>query len=334
MSSSSSEVQAAGGIIWRTTGRRLEVLLIHRPKYDDWSFPKGKLDAGESLPQCAVREIAEETGLDVALGQPLPAVRYRVAEGRRKVVHYWAAQETGPPAEAAERPEDDENAGGPRHRAAGPLDLTEVDETRWVEARAAWSMLTNAHDRAPLEHLIDQWRDEKLRTWTLVVLRHSRAMKRSAWRGDEDTRPLTGGGSQRAQHLVPLLVSYGINEVITSPWERCAATVRPFLEATGVGASLAEELTESAHKARPKLARRLIRHELITRDVPVVICTHRPVLPTLIEEIAARTPHRLRKRLPQDDPYLKTGEMLVVHVAQRTGRGATVVALESHRSPR
>ncbi|MFC7407124.1 NUDIX hydrolase [Georgenia alba] len=322
--SKSADVLAAGALVWRVTGRRLEVLLVHRPRYDDWSWPKGKLDPGESAPEAAVREVAEETGVAVALGQPLPAVRYRLKDGRRKRTSYWAAQPL------------EEHPPGARHRAEemAPVqgDPPEVDEIRWVEARQAMDLLTYPPDREPLGQLLDQWRDEKLRTWTMVVVRHARARKRSAWDGAEESRPLTPVGMAQAERLVPLLASFGIAEVISSPWERCIATVRPYLEATGIGAVLLPELTETAHAKKPKPVRALVRRELVGRDVPVAVCAHRPVLPTVVSEIAKRTPHSIMKQVPEADPWLKTGEVLVVHVAQRTGRGSVVVALEKHRA--
>lgn len=316
------DVQAAGALVWRlSASRRLEVLLVHRPRYDDWAWPKGKVEPGETVVECAVREVAEETGVHVALGQPLPGVRHKLQDGRRKHTHYWAAQAL---------PDGAPPTGG---RIVEPADETEVDEVRWVEAGEAWRMLTYERDREPLGHFLDQWHDERLRTWTMILLRHARARKRSAWNGEEQTRPLTPRGEQQAHALVPVLAGYGVEEVITSPWERCAATVRPFLEATGVGAVLAPELTEAAHERARKPVRRLVRHELTTRDVPAVICTHRPVLPTVMAAVAERTPHRIMKQVPESDPWLKTAEILVVHVAQRPGRGATVTALEKHRAP-
>ena len=84
-------VNAAGAIIWRITAGELEVLMIHRDRYDDWSWPKGKIDAGETMPECAVREVFEEVGLDIELGIPLPAMTYMVGAGP-KVVYYWAAK--------------------------------------------------------------------------------------------------------------------------------------------------------------------------------------------------------------------------------------------------
>ncbi|WP_418605315.1 histidine phosphatase family protein [Georgenia sp. SUBG003] len=139
-------------------------------------------------------------------------------------------------------------------------------------------------------------------------------------------------GQTQSENLVPLLSAYGVEEIMTSPWERCAATVRPYLEASGIGAELRPELTEAAHERRARPVRNLVRRELTTRDVPAVICTHRPVLPTVVEEVAERTPHRIMKQVPESDPWLRTAEMLVVHVAKRPGRGAVVAALEKHRA--
>ena len=84
--------RAAGAFVWRENGKHLEVLLVHRPRYDDWSIPKGKVDPCESVRTCAVREVAEETGVQIILGQPLSRVRYTIGSGARKEVHYWAAR--------------------------------------------------------------------------------------------------------------------------------------------------------------------------------------------------------------------------------------------------
>lgn len=84
-------VRAAGGVVWRQgAGGEIEVLLVHRPRYDDWTFPKGKADAGESDEDCALREVCEETGLECALGEELPSTAYADRNGRAKRVRYWA----------------------------------------------------------------------------------------------------------------------------------------------------------------------------------------------------------------------------------------------------
>ena len=83
---------AAGAIVWREASGRLETLLVHRPRYDDWTFPKGKLDPGECLPVAAVRETTEETGVPVRLGLPLATLEYELSTGGRKRVSYWFAR--------------------------------------------------------------------------------------------------------------------------------------------------------------------------------------------------------------------------------------------------
>jgi 8-oxo-dGTP diphosphatase len=128
-------VRAAGGLVLRPAagGTGTEIALVHRPKYDDWTFPKGKLDPGETDEQAAVREVAEETGLDARLDRELPDVRYRDASGRDKVVRYWTMTPTG----GEFRPN------------------REVDELRWVPPDEAATLLTYDHDRALLDELND-----------------------------------------------------------------------------------------------------------------------------------------------------------------------------------
>ena len=124
----STEVRAAGGVVTRSgaTGAT-EVLLVHRPKYDDWTFPKGKCDPGESDEAAAAREVREETGYECALGAELPPVHYRDAKDRPKRVRYWFMTVVG---------------------GAPDVPNAEVDELCWISARDASTLLTYAHDQA------------------------------------------------------------------------------------------------------------------------------------------------------------------------------------------
>ncbi len=125
-------VEAAGGVVWRRTAQgHLKVLLVHRPRYDDWTLPKGKLDPGETARAAALREVEEETGLRCRLGPPLPSVRYTDRQQRAKRVRYWAMEVDG---------------GG-----FAPND--EVDEVCWLRLGPAAERLTYAHDRPVLEAL-------------------------------------------------------------------------------------------------------------------------------------------------------------------------------------
>lgn len=132
--SSDAEVKAAGGVVWRPApdgGEGIEVLIVHRPRYDDWSLPKGKLDPGEGFEDAAVREIAEETGVHGRLGTALGEVRYTDRRGRPKVVRWWAVE-----------------VDRVSTRTAGE---DEVDEVRWVPLGEVDDLLTYATDAAVLD---------------------------------------------------------------------------------------------------------------------------------------------------------------------------------------
>ena len=126
MDPEAAEVKASGGVVWRRGGKGgNEVVVVHRPRYDDWSLPKGKLDPGERWEDAALREVEEEVGLRCTLGDELPPVSYRDNKGREKVVRYWLME---------------------------PLDGTafepndEVDEMRWLTLEEAVALLSYPHD--------------------------------------------------------------------------------------------------------------------------------------------------------------------------------------------
>ena len=134
-------VQAAGGVVWRRVPPgAVEVLLVHRPKYDDWSLPKGKLDDGESHEAAALREVEEETGLRCRLGQELPSTSYTDRRGEPKVVRYWAM-----------RPEGDLATEGSLTDRFTPTE--EIDEVRWVRSEDARRLLSYAHDAEVVDSL-------------------------------------------------------------------------------------------------------------------------------------------------------------------------------------
>lgn len=307
--------------MWRERAGRLEVLLVHRPRYRDWSWPKGKLDPGESLPACAVREVAEETGVAVVLGPPLPGLRYRTSDGRRKEVRYWAM-----------RPATDDDGAA---LAARPpvIDATEdeIDDVVWVRASAAYDLLTRQEDQVPLERLERLWSVGRLDTRVLAVVRHGAAVSRKDWPGDDASRALTEPGTRQAADLVGVLAAFGIRRVVTSPWERCVRTGLPYVEASGVPAHLVDALSQAAYKRDPDPAIAVVRGHL-EEPGDVAVVTHRPVLrgvTALLQEAVRRWTDG---QVPRTNPYLAAGEALVAHVRVRSGR-ARIVAVERHGSP-
>lgn len=281
------DVRAAGAVVTRKVGRdRWEVLLVHRPKYDDWSFPKGKLDPGEHHAVAAVREVEEETGLRVRLGPALTSQRYRMSGGRFKRVDYWVARAVG-----------DDDVSGYEPNA-------EIDVVAWVPWHDAVTRLTYPHDRVTL----DEARTLRRRTRTVVVLRHGKAAPRKAWSGDDRRRPLEPAGVEQAQRLVPLLAAFDVTLVHTSTSTRCLQTVTPYAEATRRPVEHDRGLSEE--DATDDGVRDLV-DSLLARREPSVLCTHRPVLPTVLAALDVA------------DVRLDPGAMLVVH--HRRGR---VVASE------
>ena len=280
------DVRAAGAVVTRKGG---EVLLVHRPKYDDWSFPKGKLDRGEHVVTAAVREVAEETGLDVRLGPALSRQRYRMSSGRWKAVDYWTARVVGSDDVSRYRP----NA--------------EIDAVEWVGWTDAQERLTYSYDRDTLAEA----RPLRRRTRALVVLRHAEARSRKGWSKDDRKRPLVRLGQAQSEKLVPILAAFDVMVAHTSSSTRCVQTVMPYVDVTGWPVKFYDELSEedATVEGVVDLVDDLVHGDLDTGGA--VLCTHRPVLPTVLDAL----------QVP--DVELEPGSMLVVH--HRKGR---VVATE------
>jgi len=308
---------AAGALVWRVRDGELQVLAVHRPRYNDWSWPKGKLARGETLPQCAIREVAEETGKQVVLGQPLPTLRYPIGAGRQKVVRYWAAQVSSPSSRAVTARPTVKSA--PKH---------EVDRVRWLTVDQARAKVTFADDLRPLEVLAEAYENERLDTRAFVLVRHARAKRRKSWKGAEEDRPITKNGARRARQLVPLIAAFGVKHIGSSPSERCLATVGPYAKASGIEIKTYEALTEPDHAAAP-LATAEVLANLLGKQVSRVVCVHRPTLPTIVEMVRASTRPYTRGALPRKNPYLPAGGVLVAHIAQ-TDSGPRTIAVETH----
>ncbi|UYM03624.1 NUDIX hydrolase [Solicola gregarius] len=287
-------VHAAGAVTWRRVGGHTELLMIHRPKYDDWTFPKGKLDRGERHVQASVREVEEETGVRVRLGVPLLAHEYPMrGNAATKRVQYWSARPVGG---------DDVASYAPNH---------EVDGVRWVRLRDVAALLTYDRDRDVLARFRALKRRKHHKTRTLVVVRHAAARARSRWKGPDTERTLTRNGERQAVRMAPILTAYGVRDVVSSDAQRCVATVTPYADSVGTDIVLEPRLAEDG--ARRKRVRKAT-YDLLDDRAPVVAATHRPVLPYVTDALG----------LDITEP-LMPGELLVVH-----HRDGDVVATERH----
>ena len=313
----------AGGLVWRRRGGKLQVQLVHRPRYDDWSWPKGKLETGESFQGAAIREVGEETGKEIVLGRPLPGLQYLTPDGHVKRVHYWASRR-------ARKGRD--TAALTARVPVAPVNRNEVDRTEWLDVAEAERRLTRPSDRGPLDALVAAESDGVLDTRTLVIARHGRAVPRTSWHGSERDRPLTPLGHGQAAALIPVLAAYGVEQVISSRWERCATTIDPYVRAAGLRPSYSEYLTEAQHERSPSRVAATVRDLLDEATESSVICTHRPVLPTVLDVLGQHAPRAVANALPTSDPFLEPGEALVAHVAD-TPSGPRVVATEKVNPP-
>jgi 8-oxo-(d)GTP phosphatase len=297
-------VQAAGGLVWRPGNGGPHIALVHRPRYDDWSFPKGKREAGEHLLRTVVREVREETGCQVVLGRPVGTSVYPVAAGI-KHVSYWAARFAG---------------------SLGFVPNDEVDDVRWVSSDAAHEHLTYERDI----EVLSEFRAAPADTVPFILLRHAAAgRKRVA--GEQAAaadlaRPLDVEGLASARALAGVLACYGRCRVISSAAERCLATVRPYAELVGVPVEVEPAFTVTPDPIyagspgqRPEFEVDAERLDQAARDgaaslarsrVPTVICAHRENLPIMIDaafRALATTP-------PEGEP-LRKGEFWALHSA-------------------
>ena len=239
-------VLAAGALVWRLKNDKLQVLVVHRPRYDDWSFPKGKAEPGESMVLTAIREVAEETGRQIVLGRYLGKARRRLVSGRKKRTLYWAAQvlpEAGP--------------GEGLRAAVKPASKREIDKVRWWKVKKAARKLTHADDKRLLARLVDWYESGQLQVHSLVLVRHAKAVSRATWGygiNSEITRPLVmGRGQAQARDVAALLSAYGVGELVSSPWRRCVDTLAPYAHGCGLDLRSDEAFTEVSALTVPEL---------------------------------------------------------------------------------
>jgi 8-oxo-dGTP diphosphatase len=303
------EIFAAGAVCWREVRKDLLVAIIYRGRYKDWSFPKGKVDPGETLAEAAVREVKEETGLKVKLGVPLSTVSYPIDKGKTKVVHYWATK-VSDKAVATSKFKPDE----------------EVSEVVWVKADQAFEKLSYKHDRELLQEVLDLRKNGMLKTKPLIIIRHAHATPRTDYVGEDGKRPLLPEGKKQAKELVRLLSAYGPRRVFTSPWRRCKDTITPYAKAHRYKIIDRGELSEMGNAKGPARTAKVAKN-LFTDARSSILCTHRPTLPTITKVLAGYAEPKLAK-LILEAKALKPGDFIVLHLTT-AGKKPRLVAVES-----
>ena len=372
-------VEAAGGIIYRkrntidssntsdlkkTSNQAdmisdddFELCLVYRPKYDDWSWPKGKNEDNESHRHTAVREVGEETGYAVTLGPHIAQIEYPLEnEGKKSIsksgaknssqnnnktevvkrIHYWMMREI------------DENAAMKRLPAFGPIKPakpTEIGNVTWLTPSKARKKLTHDSDRKVLDAFLEKLHAGQTEYKTLILVRHGKAESRKSWQGSEATRPITPLGSAASYSLGRELACYAPNRIVSSPWKRCVETVATFAHDSSLPIEQIAELTEDHHENKPKSTLSVLISEIQNLDCNVkntqnaqnteeninnstVMCLHRPIIGTFFDYLRGITKPRAHKRiLSQKSPYMPTGSAIVLHISN-TSKGARIIDIE------
>ncbi len=281
-------IQAAGAVVFGAAG---DILLVHRPAYDDWSLPKGKCEPSEYRPTTAAREVAEETGTTIRLGAPIQTIGYATEKGN-KVVHFWRAT----------------TVDVSRFKPNG-----EVDKIAWLSHEKALRQLSYADERQVLEHAL-----RIPPTVPIAVVRHGKAMLRRNWSGKDYLRPLDSRGRKQARDLIGPLSAFGVDQLESSTSTRCVQTLQPYAKHIRADIHTWSTLAEEHGAENPKDVRSLVQRlvkQAVKADQPLVMSGHRPVLPTMLEVIGIEP----RPMVP--------GTLVVAHVAF----DRRVVATEWHR---
>ena len=286
----SEVVLAAGAIVWRKHKDKFtEVAIIHRPKYDDWTFPKGKCEVNESLIACAHREVLEETNIHTEFGAYLGQVEYLTTEGRKQV-SYWSAKAIDEKIFTA-------NA--------------EVDEIKWVAITKVRDLLSMATDK----EILDKFMKLKFDTKPLILLRHAKAISRDEWQGDDDDRPLDSLGQNQADRLLAIYQVYNIEQIHTSDAIRCYDTVNPMVKGLGIKLEVTGKLSESSYKKDKEKASDYAK-DLIKEDARILLCSHNPILPKMLNKLTKKSD------VDADEGKLSPADAWVIH---RSGKEITQI---------
>ena len=277
----SATILAAGAVLWRKgEKKKIEVLIIHRPKYDDWTFPKGKAEIGEPLIACAYREVLEETNIETAFGPYLGEVEYLTNDGKKKV-SFWSAK-------VIKEKEFNSNA--------------EVDQLKWVEVTKVKELLTLDTDRKILEQFLRIEPDTK----PLVLLRHAKAVTRDEWQGEDDDRPLDSYGQNQAKRLLAMYQVFNLEQIHSSDAVRCYDTVVAIAKGLSIKLEVTGKLSESTFKKDKEKAFDYAK-DLMKLNESVLLCSHNPILPKMLNKLTKKS------EVDADEDKLSPGDGWVIH---------------------
>ena len=254
-------VRAAGAVLWRPLGDGIEVCVVHRPKYDDWSLPKGKLDPDEHPLTAALREVREETGTAAVPQMRLPEAAYDLPDGQSKTVDYWLMR-------AGDEP------------AVDVADPTEVDRVEWLDPATAAARLSYPHD-GELVRLVSELPPV---TAVTALVRHAHAGERKAWAGNDALRPIDPRGQSEADALAVLLAPMQPRHLYAATPLRCKQTLEPLAETTDLpivtDSAFAEPADADDAPAKAKVA--AVRLAEVRADGVAVICSQGKIIPPLL----------------------------------------------------
>lgn len=337
----------------------IELCLVYRPKYNDWSWPKGKNEANESHRHTAVREVGEETGYAVTLGPHIAQIEYPLEnEGKKssaksstksgsqnngqpeviKRIHYWMMREIS---------ESDAIKRLPAFGPIKPAKPTEIGNVVWLTPEDARKKLTHDSDQLVLDAFLERIKSGQANYKTLILVRHGKAESRKAWQGSEATRPITPLGSAASYALGRELACYAPNKIVSSPWKRCLETVDAFAKNSSINIEKVAELTEDFHEKNPKSTLNVLvseiknlinatsdgntataKSETKSTETTTVMCLHRPIIGTFFAHLRDISKTKANKRiLSQKSPYMPTGSAVVLHIIS-TEKGPKIVNIE------
>ncbi len=311
--SSAAKVIAAGAVCWRIEGGKLRILLVHREARADVGLPKGKLDPGETPPQTAVREVAEETGLSIRLGPSLGSIEYTIGDGRQKIVYYWAAEISE---EAIRASTFNPNA--------------EIAKLSWHSIAKAKELLSYARDRELLDLFEKHYEAGCASTFPVIALRHAKAIPPGAWDGPDATRPLLHRGTDQASAIAGALAAFGPAKILSSPAVRCIATVGPISKLTGLAVRKKKSLGQDAFEEDEAKVRPLIKG-IIKEAKGALLCSHAPIIPDVVDAVARATGTQPGSELRRSG-MLSTAEFTVMHIALKDS-SPVLVSTETHSAP-